>query len=224
MVIESTEIVKVTLTPVPLDDPALQAMRDEGSKMLAHAQEMVIKDPASAKLASADLSVIAGVKKRMAAKKAEYTAPVRTLLTNLNTAFDSIMEHVMQADTILRDKVKTYIAEKERQEAEQRQIVRDQIALAERARALEDSGGETVELEAVDVTVVEAPVRVRSDMGMVSKKANWKYRVIDISQVPREYLVVDNAQLTAIARKHHDQKQIAGIEFWNDETIQVRHS
>ncbi len=211
----------VRLSPGPMDDIALMAMKDEGVRMLANAEAAVVTDLASSKAASADLSIIRGVKKRMTDKTKEYFTPVRQLMANLKEAFDMIMANVNEADTILTDKVKVYLIEEGRKEEEARRIVAEQAALAERAGKLIDSGGE-VELEAAEVTVTEAPVRVRTDLGMVSKKANWKAEVIDFAALSDDYKLPDMVTLNALAKKHHDDREILGVRFYNDVTVQVR--
>jgi len=50
----------------------------------------------------------------------------------------------------------------------------------------------------------------------------WTFEVIDELLIPREYLVIDHAQLTAIARSHHDKKQIPRIKFINKPIISTR--
>lgn len=57
-----------------------------------------------------------------------------------------------------------------------------------------------------------------------SVRSTWKARVIDTNLVPREYLIVDQKMLDAVAKSKKDQiaqKQfcIPGVEFYEDRTI-----
>jgi len=51
---------------------------------------------------------------------------------------------------------------------------------------------------------------------------NWKYEVLNFALLDDAYKVADNAQLTAIARRHHDQKPVNGVRFYNEPTRVVR--
>ncbi|MBA7684472.1 hypothetical protein ES703_92868 [subsurface metagenome] len=68
----------------------------------------------------------------------------------------------------------------------------------------------------------EAPKSVSTDMGTSGMTDSWKYEVFDFALLPDEYKVPDTAMLNSIAKKHHDQKQVPGVRFFNEPFITVR--
>ena len=88
-----------------------------------------------------------------------------------------------------------------------------------REAALSGKAEEPVEMVEV---VPEVAKTTRTEVATAGERDNWKWRIVDQSIIPREYMVVDNAQLTAIAKRHHDQKTIPGIEFYNEPTMSTR--
>jgi len=45
--------------------------------------------------------------------------------------------------------------------------------------------------------------------------------VVDFKALPDEYKIPDTAMLNAIAKKHHDTKQIPGVRFYNEPILTV---
>ena len=86
---------------------------------------------------------------------------------------------------------------------------------------MELKGEHTVDLTEVEKPD-EAPRRVSTEVATSGLRKNWKWEVVDFSIVPDEYKVIDSSQLSAIARKHHDQKQIPGIRFYSEDGLNVR--
>ena len=72
------------------------------------------------------------------------------------------------------------------------------------------------------VPVNEAPKRVSTNMGTASMRDNWKYEVTDFALLPDAYKVPDTTMLTSVAQKHHDQKPIPGVRFYNEPGLSVR--
>lgn len=55
-----------------------------------------------------------------------------------------------------------------------------------------------------------------------SIRRTWKARVVDVSLVPREYMVVNEVALQGFARATKGQVKIAGVEFYEDAGLSVR--
>src|SRR5579884_322230 len=64
--------------------------------------------------------------------------------------------------------------------------------------------------------------RVRGDYAMASLRTQWKYRVVDIAQVPDEYLMVDGAKVNAAIRGQHGLRAIPGLEIYPERIAQNR--
>jgi hypothetical protein len=58
----------------------------------------------------------------------------------------------------------------------------------------------------------------------VQLRRDWKYRVVDITKVPEEYLVpaderVQKGKLNAMAKKDKELAFVPGIEFYSEDGI-----
>jgi hypothetical protein len=47
----------------------------------------------------------------------------------------------------------------------------------------------------------------------------WKHRIIDETKVPREYLMIDESKLGAMARATKGTVKVDGVEFYADDVI-----
>ena len=202
----------------PLSDEVVIALYMEAAKILSYAKDRQVTTLEQSKTATDDLSIISGIKKRMEACRKEYLSPVNAIKDEMSQAFKTIMEPVLEADTITRGKLVAYNMELRRIQAEQENINRKRMEAAEAEMKLKGEITESVNLTQVN----EAPKRVQTDMGTAGMRDNWKYEVFDFAALPDEFKVADGALLTAISRKHHDQKQVAGVLFYNAPVIAVR--
>ncbi len=223
----------VTLTPLPLEDATLMAIADEGARIVARAEALVITDTTTAKLAVDDLGIIRGIQSRVEKKRLEYVRPVLALQKEINQAFADLMAPIKKADGILTAAYGAYLKEEERKEAEQREIVRLQVEAAEKAKALRDSGGPDVELVQEAIEVEPAPIHTRGDSGaLASRRKNWKARITSVRELAKAALSEDGSvdwitgnqpMLDLLAKQREDTGDpIPGVEFYNDGTFSVR--
>lgn len=56
----------------------------------------------------------------------------------------------------------------------------------------------------------------------ISYRELWSFEVLDIDQVPREYMVVDSDRLGKLARTMKDEACVPGIRFFSTKTIAAR--
>lgn len=190
----------------------------EALKLRKYAEERVISSVEDVKVATDDLSVISKLKKAMENKRKEYLEPLRTQAEAIRETYSTLMDPILGADKITRDKMLDFNREQERIRAEQEEINRKRQEAAEAEMKLKGELTESVNL----VEVAPEVKRVSTEMGTAGMKDNWKYEVVDFSAVPDEYKVIDSSLLTAIARKHHDRKPVTGIRFYNEPVIAVR--
>jgi len=202
----------------PLHDAEVKALVIEANKILGYATALKVTDLEASKSATNDLSIISGIKKRMEAKRKEYLGPVNEIKDTLNQQFKDIMSPVLEAERLTEEKQMGFLKEQARRQAEQEEINRKRQEAAEAEMRLNGELSEAVNL----VEVVEAPERIHAELGTTGLTDHWIYEVVDILAVPREYLVLDTAMLTAIARKHHDTKQVPGIRFVNKPYLATR--
>jgi len=207
------------LATSPGADAIVIGYYNQGLSLQHYAEERAIATPEDAKAATDDLSVMSKLKRDMETKRKEYLEPLKTQSDAIRATYEYLMAPVLEADQITRGKMLTYHQEQERVRLEQEAINQKRLEAAEAEMRLKGELSESVGLIEV---VPEAPKRVSTDMGTTGMTDHWKYEVVDFAQLPDEYKVADTAMLNSIAKKHHNQKQIPGVRFYNEPIINVR--
>ena len=202
----------------PGEDLEVRSFYNEALKLQEYAVGRVIATVDDSKLATNDLIIISKLRKAMEGKRKGYLEPLKVQADAIRDTYNFLMAPVLDADKITCDKLMSYQNEQARIRKEQEDINR---LMEEAAQKQKELNGEIVEVEKVEV-LPDVGTKVSTDMGIAGQRANWKWEVVDFSLVPREYLVVDDAQLTAIARGHHDTKPIPGVRFYNEPIIARR--
>lgn len=203
----------------PGEDVEVLSYYAEGQKLLDYAEGRYIRAIEDYKVAVDDLSIISRLKKAMEARRKEYIEPLKTQVDAINATYKTLMDPVLSADKITRDKMLAYDARVRAERAEQERINNLRMEAAKAEMALTGELTESVNL--VEVTPEQGKT-ARTEMGTSSVTDRWTFEVIDELLIPREYLVIDHAQLTAIARSHHDKKNVPGIKFVNKPIISNR--
>jgi len=210
---------ETALAKAPGSDVEVISYYNEATKLLEYAVARVIATADDVKLATDDLSIISKLKKSMETKKREYLDPLKAQAEAIRETYSTLMDPVFRADRITRDKILAFNQEQDRIRREQEEINRKRMEAAEAEMRLKGELTEPVNL--VEVTP-EPAKKVSTDMGTSGQRDNWKWEVVDFALLPDEYKVVDGSLLTAVARKHHDQKQVPGVRFYNEPIIAVR--
>lgn len=203
----------------PGEDVEAHSYFEEAMKLLEYAEARVIATLEDNKAANDDLALISKLKKAMEGKKREYLDPLRTQADAIRDTYSYLMDPIIRADKITRGMMLAYDAELKRIRQEEEEINRKRQEAAEQEMRLKGELSESVNL--VEVTP-EPKKNVSTDMGTTGMTDHWKYEVVDFSLLPDEFKVVDGSLLTAIARKHHDQKQVLGVRFYNEPILAVR--
>ncbi len=194
-------------------DLAVKSLVEEANRFLEYARSRVVNDPGSEKKASEDLNLIRNTKKAIGAKRKEYLDPVNAKAAEIRGFFKQLEDPIEEADELTSGQMLSYSAEVTRQREEAERLQAESLQLAKDQENL--SGEHTVSLAEIPKPE-EAKKRIRTDLGLTSKVDHWKWKVVDTNAIPREYLIPDEAMLNSIAKKHHDGKQIPGIEFYNE--------
>lgn len=203
----------------PGADVEVMSYFDEATKLLAYATERVITEVKDYKVATDDLSILAKLKKSMEEKRKEYLAPHQAQVAAINETYKILMVPILAADQTTREKMLAYTSEQERIRLEQEDINRKRLEAATQEQKLKGELSESVNLVEV---VPEATKKASTELGTAGQRDNWCFEVTDFALLPDEYKVADSAMLHAIAKKHHDQKQVPGVRFYNQPIIAVR--
>jgi hypothetical protein len=204
---------------LPGEDLEAHTYWQDAKACLVYADARVIATAEDLALANDDLVIIGQLKKAMEAKRVQLVKPMQDEVKAIQETYKTLMAPVLDADRITRDKMTAFKLEEERKVREAEELNRQAQEIA-RKQAQMNNGEFTV--DTTPVVVPETPRLTRSTLGTGGLVANWKYRVVNLQEVPREYLVVDDAMLKHIAKTHHDKKPVPGIEFYNEPSVTVR--
>jgi len=207
-----------SIVQVPSADIVIISLREQALGLLSYAEGRAIINSDDLKSATDDLSIISQSKKVLESKRKEYVTPLNNQVKLINDTFKLVSEPLDQADKITRNKMLEHRNEQERLRREQEEINRLRIEAAQ--KEMELNGELTQSVDLVEV-IPEASKRTMTDMGSAGMRDNWKYEVVDFSLLPDDYKVPDTAMLNSIAKKHHDQKQVPGVKFYNEPIIAV---
>ncbi|MBA7627680.1 hypothetical protein ES703_35147 [subsurface metagenome] len=203
----------------PGEDLEAHGYFEEALKLLKYAEGRVIATVEDNKAANDDLSLISKLKKAMENKRRSLLDPLKAEAEAIRETYSTLMDPVFRADKITRDKMLAYDAKQRQIRAEQEEINRKRREAAEAEMRLKGELSESVNL----VEVAPEPAKsVSTEMGTTGMTDHWKWEVVDFALLPDEYKVVDSSLLTAVAKKHHDQKPVPGVRFYNEPIIAVR--
>lgn len=213
----------------------IQAARLELPAELTHTQDLMrwasfeVSTEAHLELAGQAVKEIDGRLKAIKAKQTEIFGPLKKAIREFEVRVRDVTAPLETVSRTLRDRIQKFW------DARQRKLEED--ALAERARRMEeeqkkrdaaatlavvtgddDAAEEAVRRDANVRRMEETPVDVRqtvrtSTFTMAQAKV-WTWKVVDIAKVPREYLVIDEKRLNAIAKRFGDERvDVPGVEF-----------
>ena len=203
--ITETAVVKID----PNSDVAVREFYEKALKLRTFAASLVVDSADSAKLATDTLSTIAQVKKGLKQKREEFVKPLNGHVKAVNDAFKVLSEPIEEADRTVREKVAAHLqAEQARREEEQR-INRLRQEAAEAEARLTGAPAEPVQL-----IHSPGPERTVTESGAMGGRKIRKWRLLDIRQVPVEYLMVDNGRVTKAVKAGIGS--IPGIEIYEE--------
>lgn len=217
--IEAANQAETSLVLRPGEDVEAHGYFEEAEKLLEYARIRIITTIEDVKGVNDDLALISKLKKAMESKRKSLLEPLKAQSDAIRETYTFLMAPVLEAGQIYREKMLAYNAEQERVRKEQLEINRKRQEAAEQEMRLKGEITESVDLVEV---APKASKKVSTEMGGSGQRDNWKWEVEDFALLPNEYKVVDSSMLTAVAKKHHDQKQIPGVRFYNEPIITVR--
>ena len=72
-------------------------------------------------------------------------------------------------------------------------------------------------LEKEIITPKVETVKIKMSYGLSARRV-WKYRIIDINKIPREYMIPDHSNIGATVRAEKNKTNIPGIEAYSETT------
>lgn len=212
----------------------ITALSSEALTYPAKAQEIKVRDQVSLDTANAFLRGVKG----LLGKIAETFDPIiKQAYEAHRAAIEQRKKHeepLLQAERIIKVEIGRYLTEQARirQEAEER--ARREAAETERRRLeamqaaidAENAGkAEEAEKHFEEAITIEPPKpaipeAVKAQGTFLRKELKW--RIVDLTVVPREFLALDRAKIEAIFRIQREKMSIPGIEVYQDEIVVSR--
>jgi hypothetical protein len=183
---------------------------------------MTLAGAAQTKVEDLRLSLVQDIKRRAAA--------IDALFRPLNVGFDAVIRTG-------KDKVRDWNRakrEEERKRLEEIEARKKGHEAAAREAAKDFDEGLPVPVGQVLVNAVfggptqlapdpeppPAPTGIRTDYGTASERWTWTYEVVDLRQVPTEYLLVDARKVKEAIRA--GARDVSGLRIFQEDDIQVR--
>ena len=136
-------------------------------------------------------------------------------LSRAESSVKSAMLSWQREQERIRREEEQRLAEIQRKEAEK---LRKQAERAEAKGNIDKA--EELKVKSIETQTI-APVvesKVEKISGILTKKI-WKFRVLDITKIPREYLIPNEKILGELARATKGKFKIEGIEFYSENVI-----
>lgn len=214
-----------------INDPKAVALAQDAEATLTLAKEYVIDGPEMYQLAADELKTIKGKAKELDELRKSMTRPLDDAKKRIMEFFNKPLQFLADAEGLIKRSMLTYDREQERIRKEEEERLRalaraEQERLEEEARAraeqmkAEGKAEEAImEMEAVPVIPLPSVQVEQPKVAGISRRQNWKARVVDPMQVPRQFLMVDEKALNAYAKATKGAVPVAGVEFYPEDII-----
>lgn len=183
--------------------------------------------------ANLDLRDIKGRIAKVTELRFSVTRPLDEAKKRLMDIFAVPLNKLSSAEIFIKRGMLAFQQEQERvrraEEDRQREIARKeeekQRKILEEKAARAAAAGKAAKAEALrekkEQVFVPAPI-VESQTpkldGTITKKV-WKYRIVDVSAIPREYMIPDEKKIGAMVRASKGTLRVDGVEIYSEEVL-----
>jgi len=199
------------------------------------AQALVISNDEDLAVAGAMLVSIKGIQKQINACFDPIIKKAHSAHKEAVAQKKTAGKPLARAESIIKPKIAEYSAGQERiRKEEELRIQREE---AERVRKIEEErlkkaeeleeNGDAEAAEAVlsepapAAVVAEQPKAPTKVSGVAIKKV-WKFRVIDVIKLPKEYMIPDEKLIGQAVRRDKDACSIPGVEVYSEDSVAAR--
>ena len=205
---ESTEVVVY-----PRGETAYRDFAQEVVSLVDTANQLVVNNPADAKVATDHLGAIADRSRAIEAFRRELLAPVKQRVDEINEAVkEGLYNPLAAADKWLRGLILRHNEEVRDAIAKQEDIVRMERELAEK------KGEEPPE---PTPQPAPAPALTRGEHTQSGERMVTKYEVEDFGKLSDDYKVVDTGKLTRAVKAGGTSLTIAGVRIWQEPVLAI---
>lgn len=231
---ETTEVI------VPVE---VQTKIKETTESLSIYYNYIVDSPEKYRASAGDLQIIKAKTKELEETRMSLTRPIEEGKKKIIAFFKKPLDFLKQAEASVKKAMVVWdteqeekrlaeerrLAEIQRQEAERlrqqaaKEAARAESLKTEKAKANAKVQAEKLLAEAVVVTAIAPVVESNAEeVSGISKRKNWKFRIINANDIPREYLIPDEKYIGQIVRASRGKKEIPGIEIYSEDIIASR--
>lgn len=187
-------------------------------KQMRNEEVNTIFDPIIASAHAAHKTALAGKK-----KIDEPLANAELYLRCQVTAYTQEQERIRRAEEARLQEEARKDAEATAKQAAEDEQVRAALEAEQSGdtKAAEQIISAPVQAQPVFVPPVVVPRTVPTVAGLSTRKV-WKFRVVDETKIPREFLMVDESKLRKFAGAMQEQAKVEGVEFYAEDSAVVR--
>lgn len=211
-----------------VEEKSLSVIEDQSLDVLAQAKSIEVTDQQTYEVAGFFTKACTELKSKIV----DFFKPMKTKAKAAHQEIcDNEKRHlgpVDEAIKVFKGKMTTwYMAEQKKIREEEDRLRQESIRQQEdeklkKAEELAASGQKEEAEEVLSSPTIEpvfVPKKVEKPKG-VSYRDNWKFKIVDETRIPREYLTADLKAIGDQVKATKDKTEIPGIEVYN-EKIQV---
>lgn len=190
-----------------IETKELAVVKTQATKALGAANDLTIASQEDMVKATDLLSKIKTVGKMIKERKEQITKPLMEALTSARDLFKPIEQNHAEAEKVVKGKMLDW------QDAEEKRIAVKKAKIVEKV----ETGKIKVETgikKMEDVGHVQTSTQGK--VGAVATRTIKKYRVVDETKIPREYLVPDMKKITDALKAG---KEVPGAEAYDEKVI-----
>jgi hypothetical protein len=145
----------------------------------------------------------------------EFFSKPLEILQRAESCISSAMLNWQREQERIRQAEINRLNELQRKETERlAKLAEKAIERGDTAKAEEFQGRAAV----VQAVVPQVAIKVEKIAG-IQNRTNWKYRIVDVNKIPREYMIPNEVLIGQMARTTKGALKIDGIEIYSEESI-----
>ncbi len=214
------------------------------TKVMSDAYFNYAIDTSDKYLASADdLKKIKAKAKELTDTRMSLTRPIEESKKKIIAFFKEPLDYLVRAETAvkkamigwqaeqerLRREEEARLAEIQRKEAErlrkeaEKEAARAELLKTDKAKAAAAAKAEELKAKAEATTAIAPTVESTvEEVAGISTRKVWKFKIEDISKLPREYMIPDEKYIGQMVRASKGRKEIPGVKIYSEDVIASR--
>ena len=200
------------------------ALRQDVDQILAKMEQLAITNPEQFQETAEFLQGIKGkqkeVKDYFEPRRAKAEAEKQKVLAEIN----GYKRPLEKAEIIVKKKLGEYrvAQEQKRREEEQKRLA--ELKVQEEDRLLDEAetnGDESI----LDDEIMLARPTLETEipkMAGISFTEVWHFEIVDVKQIPRDYMIPDERKIQGVVKALKDKTSISGIRVYSDQQVGAR--